>query len=53
MIPELVAKNDFTSALLVALKLNINPRKLIKKIPIEYVKSVSNELEPQYAELLL
>jgi hypothetical protein len=53
MIPELINNKDFTSALLVALKLNINGRKLLTKIPAEYVKAVVCELEPRYAELLL
>ena len=53
MIPELVSRKDFTSAVLVELKLNMNIRKLIKKIPAQYVKAVVGELEPKYAELLM
>lgn len=53
MIPELISNKDFTSALLVALKLNTDARKLLKKIPVEYVKAVVCELEPRYADLLL
>jgi hypothetical protein len=53
MIPELIRNRDFTSALLIALKLNINARKLLTKIPAEHVKSTVCELEPQYAEVLL
>lgn len=53
MILELITNKDFTSALLVALKLNINVRKLLKKIPAEYVKAIVCELEPRYANLLL
>lgn len=49
MIPELIQNKDFTSALLVALKLNINARKLLTKIPAEYVKATVSELEPLYA----
>jgi selenophosphate synthase len=33
MIPELIQNKDYTSALLIALKLNINARKLLTKIP--------------------
>ena len=32
IIPELIKNKDYTSALLVSLKLNINPRKLLRKI---------------------
>jgi hypothetical protein len=53
MIPELIQKKDYTSALLVALKLNINARKLLAKIPIEHVKAIVCEFEPLFAELLL
>lgn len=34
MIPQLIINKDYTSALLVSLKLNINARKLLSKIPI-------------------
>lgn len=53
MIPELIQKKDFTSALLITLKLNLNARKLLMKIPAEHVKAIVCELEPIYAELLL
>ena len=44
LIPQLIAKKDFTSAVLVALKLNLNMRKLVRKIPSQFVKAVVNEL---------
>lgn len=53
MLPGLISNKDFTSAVLVGLKLNVNIRKLIRKIPNQYVKSIVGELEPQYAEILL
>ena len=34
MIPDLIRTKDFTSAIIIALKLNLNIRKLITKIPI-------------------
>lgn len=53
MIPQFISEQDYTSAVLVGLKLNLNIRKLIKKIPVQFASSVIGELEPQYAELLL
>jgi hypothetical protein len=53
MLPELIVKKDYTSAVLVSLKLNLNIRKLIKKIPAQDVNSIMAELEPKYAELLI
>lgn len=44
MIPELIKNKDYTSALLVSLKLNINARKLLAKVPIEHVKAIVCEL---------
>lgn len=40
MIPEMIHNKDYTSALLVALKLNLNVRKLLAKIPIEHAKAI-------------
>jgi len=53
MLPELINRKDYTSAVLVALKLNMNIRKLITKIPNQFVKAIVAEIESQYAELLL
>jgi hypothetical protein len=53
MISELIRDKNFTSALLVALKLNMDARKLLTKIPVGYVKAIVCELEPKYADLLL
>lgn len=53
IIPEFIKNQDYTSALLVALKLNINIRKLLRKIPAQHIHSIMAELEPQYADLLL
>lgn len=44
MIPKLLLDKDFTSALLVALKLSLNVRKLLAKISIEHVKAIVCEL---------
>lgn len=44
MIPELVKDKDYTSALLITLKLNLNARKLLTKIPAEHVKAIVCEL---------
>jgi hypothetical protein len=44
MIPELISRKDYTSAVLVALKLNMNIRKLITKIPSHFVKAIIAEL---------
>lgn len=49
LIPELIANQDYSSALLVTLKLNLNLKKLLKKIPIEFVKVVASELEATFA----
>jgi hypothetical protein len=46
MIPDLIRNKDFTSAIIITLKLNLNIKKLITKIPIEYSKAVVSELEP-------
>jgi len=49
IIPALVNNKDYTSALLVALKLNLNIRTLLRKIPIQHVNSTVGELEAVYA----
>ena len=49
IIPELIKSKDFTSAVLVALKLNLDMRKLVRKIPVQYANAVTGELEPKFA----
>jgi hypothetical protein len=44
MIPEFLRNKDYTSAVLVTLKLNVDIRKLIRKIPGQYVKAIIGEL---------
>ena len=53
MLPLLHSKKDFSSFLLVGLKLNMDVRKLIAKIPLEFVNQTLLEIEDDKQCLLL
>ncbi len=53
MLPLLHSKKDFSSFLLVGLKLNMDARKLIAKIPLEFVNQTLLEIEDDKQCLLL
>ena len=53
LIPELIESKNYTSAILVALKLNMSVKALLKKIPIQYSKATISEMEEEWGSLLL
>lgn len=44
---------EYASAILVVLKLNLNLKKLLQKIPIKFIKQTINETETSKLELFL
>jgi hypothetical protein len=53
MLPELHAKKEFSSFIIVGLKLNINIRKLLSKIPLQYLNQTLAEIEDEKQLLIL
>ena len=53
MLPELHAKNEFSSFIIVGLKLNINIRKLLSKIPLQHLNQTLTEIEDEKQLLIL
>jgi hypothetical protein len=53
MLPELHVKKEFSSFIIVGLKLNINIRKLLSKIPLQYLNQTLAEIEDEKQLLIL
>ena len=46
-------KQDYSSVVLIVLKLNLDVKKLLKKIPKEHINSIISELGEEYVKLML
>lgn len=53
MLPLLHSKKEFSSFLIVGMKLNMNIRKLISKVPLEYMNQTLAEVEDEKQVMIL